>query len=123
MKRGCARRSVSRQFQHFFPKGLENLMSVVELHAEVLFRLLRVDHAPTLRRDGSIDGLAGGGGFELRAIVTTLLPLRGVLILDRLLRRFRCLRGRRCANHGRHTRDCPGRSGRDGQHLAARNSL
>jgi hypothetical protein len=76
MKRGCARRSVSRQFQHFFPKGLENLMSVVELHAEVLFLLLRVDHAPTLRRDGSIDGLAGRGGFELRAIVTTLLALR-----------------------------------------------
>src|ERR1700756_1196951 len=62
MKRGCARRSVSRQFQHFFPKGLENLMSVVELHAEVLFLLLRIDDAPTLSRDGSIDGLAGRGG-------------------------------------------------------------
>jgi hypothetical protein len=62
MKRGCARRSVSRRFQLFFPKGLENSMSVVELHAEVLYLLLRVDHAPTLRRDDSIDGLAGGGG-------------------------------------------------------------
>jgi len=104
MKRGCARRSVSRQFLHFFPKGLENLMSVVELHAEVLFLPLRIDDAPTLSRDGSVDGLAGGGGFELRAIITTLLPLWGALILDGLLRRFRCLRGRRCANRSGATR-------------------
>jgi hypothetical protein len=37
-------------------------MSVVELHAEVLFLLLRINDAPTLSRDGSIDGLAGRGG-------------------------------------------------------------
>lgn len=68
-------------------------MSVVELHAEVLFLLLRIDDAPTLSRDGSIDGLAGGGGFELRAIITALLPLWGALILDGLLRRFRACAG------------------------------
>ena len=68
-------------------------MSVVELHAEVLYLLLRVNRAPALRRDGSIDGLAGGGGFEQRAIFTTLLPLRGVLILDGLLRAFAACAG------------------------------
>src|ERR1700732_2403125 len=45
----------------------------------ILGGLLRIDDAPSLRGNSSIDGFAGRRGFKVHAVVAALFPLRGVL--------------------------------------------
>ena len=62
-------------------------------HILDLALLLRVDHAPTLRGNGSIHGFAGRGGFELHTVFAALLALGRVLILHDFLRYLGCCAG------------------------------
>jgi hypothetical protein len=81
--------------------------------------LLGVDHAPALRRDGSIDGLAGRRRFEQRAVFASLIALRRFLILHGFLRHLRVCR--RCRAEDGRARGCSRHANHNGQHTATRN--